>query len=66
MITFQNKFNYSINSSHTELWFLPDKNLYNEDCSNICKKFIDEHQIEENIMDGGGIDDEEAEDIIQE
>jgi hypothetical protein len=55
---FQTKFNYPIGSSHTELWFLPDKNLYHDDCSDICKKIVETHQEEED-MQGGALGDED-------
>lgn len=57
---FQTKYNYPIGSSHTELWFLPDKNLYDENCSDKCKKIVETHQEEED-MQGGALTDEEEE-----
>ena len=61
--SFQTKFNYPISSSHTELWFLPDKNLYHDDCSEQCKKIDESHQVEEDMQGGAlGDEDEEGED----
>lgn len=35
---FKNQLRYNIDAPHTELWFLPDKNLYNtNDCKSVCK-----------------------------
>jgi len=58
--SFQTKFNYPISSSHTELWFLPDKNLYHDDCSDKCKK-IDESRQEEEDIQGGALGDQDEE-----
>jgi hypothetical protein len=66
--SFQTKFQYPISSSHTELWFLPDKNLYENDCSKICKKMNEVHQEEEDMLGGGLIDydTEEEQDVLGE
>ena len=44
-------FNFPIGSPHTQLWFLPDKNLYSKttSCDNICKEIKSEHHIEEDV-----------------
>jgi hypothetical protein len=45
---FKNELLYKIDGSHTELWFLPDKDLYNEDCKEICNSVtVDENMDEE-------------------
>jgi hypothetical protein len=64
--SFQTKFNYPISSSHTELWFLPDKNLYHDDCSDICKKIVEAHQEEEDMQGGALGDDSEQDEVEQE
>jgi len=39
---FQSELDYSIGKTHTELWFLPDKNLYetNSECRDICREVL--------------------------
>jgi hypothetical protein len=39
-------FRYNISSSHTQLWFLPDSDLYQEDCD-VCKTVSEERNEEE-------------------
>ena len=44
---FQTTLNYPITKLHTELWFLPDKDLYKEECTECKPEILDENMDEE-------------------
>jgi len=45
---FNNALQYNIGAPHTELWFLPDKNLYNtNDCNQVCKAVSSDTNMDE-------------------
>jgi hypothetical protein len=53
-------FLYNISSSHTELWFLPDSDLYQEDC-NACKNISEERNEEEDELEEDELEEDEHE-----
>ena len=48
---FKLKLNYPIDSQHTELWFLPDKHLYETDtkCKDVCNQVVVDEGMDEDI-----------------